>query len=303
MGRIRYIKPGFFTNEDLSALPPLTRLLFAGIWTLADCNGRLEDRPKRIKAELFAYDTFDVDAALQSLHKAGFILRYAVKGVACIQVASFHAHQRPHPREPKSNLPEPPKTGVKTKSRGNSLSSNCTPDMAGTVGNFRPGIDLDLNGDGNGDLNGEGVDAPKALAPRPDDLRLLWNDGTTDPLPQCRELSDARKRHAAARLKDRPFAEWSAVISRIDRSDFCRGTNDRGWVATFDWMLKPDTAAKVLEGKYDNRAGLRAVARPEPKYDYDWRTECLELHGADDDGNPRCGNSNFHDAKMHQAAS
>src|SRR5690349_17675354 len=97
MGRIRYIKPGFFTNETLAELPPLTRLLFAGIWTLADCKGRLEDRPKRIKAELFAYDNFDVDAALQSLHDAGFILRYAVKRLECIQIVAFKTHQRPHP--------------------------------------------------------------------------------------------------------------------------------------------------------------------------------------------------------------
>lgn len=42
-------------------------------------------------------------------------------------------------------------------------------------------------------------------------------------------------------------------MGRISTSDFCRGKNERGWVATFDWLLQPDTAIKVLEGKYDNR--------------------------------------------------
>ena len=51
--------------------------------------------------------------------------------------------------------------------------------------------------------------------------------------------------------------EWTAVIQRIQASDFCSGAGNTGWVATFDWLLKPDTATKVLEGKYDNRAGAK----------------------------------------------
>jgi hypothetical protein len=41
-------------------------------------------------------------------------------------------------------------------------------------------------------------------------------------------------------------------VKRIASSAFCTGTNDRGWRATPDWLLRPDTAAKVLEGKYDD---------------------------------------------------
>ena len=52
MARTRSIKPSFFDNEILGDLPPLTRLLFIGLWGIADREGRLEDRPKRIKKEL-----------------------------------------------------------------------------------------------------------------------------------------------------------------------------------------------------------------------------------------------------------
>ena len=44
MARARLLKPGFFTNEDLCELPAFGRLLFAGLWTIADREGRLEDR-------------------------------------------------------------------------------------------------------------------------------------------------------------------------------------------------------------------------------------------------------------------
>ena len=50
MARARNIKPGFFANENLAECDPLARLLFAGLWCLADREGRLEDRPKRIAA-------------------------------------------------------------------------------------------------------------------------------------------------------------------------------------------------------------------------------------------------------------
>lgn len=87
----------------------------------------------------------------------------------------------------------------------------------------------------------------------PADLQALWNERVTAPIPACQELSSGRVRSATARLRERPLAEWGTVVDRIAASDFCRGQNDRSWVATFDWFLKPDTAVKALEGKYDNR--------------------------------------------------
>lgn len=107
MARSRNIKPGFFTNDELAELPALTRLLFIGLWTLADRDGRLEDRPKKIKAECMPYDDMDAEAALSSLCRAGFITRYESDGVRCIQVNNWCKHQNPHVKESASTLPAP----------------------------------------------------------------------------------------------------------------------------------------------------------------------------------------------------
>lgn len=80
MSRIRAIKPEFFLDDELAELSPLTRLLFIGLWTLADCKGRLEDRPKRIRAQILPFDDGDTDAMLQALHERRFIYRYTVNG-------------------------------------------------------------------------------------------------------------------------------------------------------------------------------------------------------------------------------
>lgn len=105
MARARNIKPSFFTNEDLVELPFEDRLLFIGLWTLADREGRLEDRPKRIKMAVFPADNVDVDSSLARLAKSGFIARYEARGIACIQVLNFAKHQNPHVREAASELP------------------------------------------------------------------------------------------------------------------------------------------------------------------------------------------------------
>lgn len=106
MARARNIKPGFFTNEDLVELDFATRLLFAGLWTLADREGRLEDRPKKIKIGVFPADNVDVEVMLQELNRCGFIKRYEVNGGCFIQIVSWHKHQSPHHTEKKSEIPD-----------------------------------------------------------------------------------------------------------------------------------------------------------------------------------------------------
>lgn len=107
MPRARNIKPSFFTNEDLAELPFETRLLFIGLWTLADREGYLEDRPKRIRMALFPGDNVDVDRALDELQQARFIRRYMVGDGRYIEVCQFTKHQNPHHREPASTIPKP----------------------------------------------------------------------------------------------------------------------------------------------------------------------------------------------------
>ncbi len=107
MARARNIKPGFFTNEDLVELGFATRLLFAGLWTLADREGRLEDRPKKIKIGVFPADDVNVDGMLQELHDAKFVQRYEVNGVRYLQITGWSKHQNPHHTEKASEIPGP----------------------------------------------------------------------------------------------------------------------------------------------------------------------------------------------------
>jgi hypothetical protein len=112
VARIRQIKPEFFLDDELALCPRDARLMFPGLWCLADRAGRLEDRPARIKVQLFPYDkdiTADtIEGYLGRLGAHGFILRYKVGAKKIIQIRSFVKHQHCHVKEPESQLPPPP---------------------------------------------------------------------------------------------------------------------------------------------------------------------------------------------------
>lgn len=105
MARARNIKPSFFTNDELVELEPIYRLLFIGLWVLSDREGRLENRPKKIKMELFPADNVDIESGLSALQKTGFISLYNCYETNVIQINNFAKHQAPHGLEKDSDLP------------------------------------------------------------------------------------------------------------------------------------------------------------------------------------------------------
>ncbi len=135
MPRRRSLSPEFFKDEDLACLPFEARLLFQGLWCYADRDGRLEDRPKYLKAELFAYDRVDVEKLLTLLANPNitdrpakaFIRRYTVDTRQYIEIVEFSKHQNPHPHEPASLFPALPLHVI--ASNDNVVSRNDTPTL------------------------------------------------------------------------------------------------------------------------------------------------------------------------------
>jgi uncharacterized protein YdaU (DUF1376 family) len=130
------------------------------------------------------------------------------------------------------------------------------------------------------------------------DLRELWNEETNGLLPQCLKLTDQRRKHVAARLTETPFDQWVDIITRIKKSSFCCGENDRGWKATFDWLIRPETATRVLEGQYDDRQKavrhVPGIMGPRRMLDI-WELECERLHDY------QCAGPTMHAERMQAA--
>ena len=134
MSRIRQIKPEFYLDDELAQCSRDARLLFPGLWILADRAGRLENRPAKIKAQVFPYDN-DIDAAktrelLEQLESRRFILIYEVDGRSYIQIRTFEKHQHCHRNEQPSQIPEPIQDGPSGKA--NRVNSAVQSEQYGT---------------------------------------------------------------------------------------------------------------------------------------------------------------------------
>ena len=73
-------------------------------------------------------------------------------------------------------------------------------------------------------------------------------------LPTVRKVSDRRKRAIRARLRKYSIEEITEAFEKAEASDFLKGDNKNNWTADFDWIMNDSNLAKILDGKYENKA-------------------------------------------------
>lgn len=117
MARIRTIKPDFFRHEALQdaeiANPgKYPMMVFAGLWVIADREGRFEWRPRRIKLDVLPFLDFDMEQTMSILEAEGLIHRYEHSGETYGAITSWDRHQIVGRDEPPSEIPTP--SGEKT---------------------------------------------------------------------------------------------------------------------------------------------------------------------------------------------
>ena len=116
--------------------------------------------------------------------------------------------------------------------------------------------------------SGNGYASSLRLREAIEKITQAWN--STPGVTPIRKWSDSRKKHLRARLADPTWLDDALkAIATIPKCPFLLGDNDRGWRADIEWFLRPDSVAKVLEGKY---------ARAKPplgKKDLSWVDEAL----------------------------
>lgn len=268
MARIRSIKPAFFLNEDVAALPFQWRLLFVGLWTQADRAGRLEDRPLRLKAALFPYDSVDVEEGLQALTEARLIVRYTVGDKRLIAVPTWVKHQQPHVREAGSELPGPQEH----------VTSTVLASGQHTGSGSGKGADLDL----------EGSSTPLA-ATEPDDAS-----------PILLEFPTVGTSGGTWRLRRRQVDEWQDAFPALDVTAEMRKA--LAWVNTHsDRRKTPRGMPKFLFGwlSRSNDRGPASVQKQPHKPQQGrrgqhWTEVCAELHGG------ACRNGWEHGTRMQE---
>ena len=238
MPRARNIKPGFFENEDLPDIDPLGRLLFIGLWLLADREGRLEYRPKKIKGQLFPYEDCDVNFYCHQLQSLNFLTIYEITGTQYIQIDSFEKHQNPHPNEKESVLPGPENEKSSRVMDESSRADTMNPDT----------------------MNPESHAAkPPSDCPY-HDLLALYHE-TLPELPKVRKFTDKRRRALRNRWEDSKelwidgedgLTWWRRFFEHVRESPFLMGEKN-DWSASFDFLTTQSKFVNVVEGTYHKK--------------------------------------------------
>ena len=274
MARSRNIKPSIMENEELADLDPIARLLFVYLWMLADREGRLEDRPKRIAGRALPYDRdADVDDLLNQLAGAGFITRYSVGDLAIIQINNFSKHQSPHVRESASELPSMEQGTAKVVTKHNlgcAEESPRSPDSLFLIPDS-PFLIAEVAADAAVASKPAKV-AAQATCPI-DELINLYHE--LMPLnPPVKVRNEARRKAIRARWKEaalltcQPFGysnqadgliAWRSFFEVCAESEFLTGRapatqGKPPFVADIDFLFSPSGFTKCLENKYHREA-------------------------------------------------
>lgn len=94
MARIRTIKPEFWVDDVMVELPIEARLLFIGMWNFVDDEGYIEDKPKRIKMQIFPADNILIEDSLSALCDSGRLHAFDSDQGPLLRVANWERHQR-----------------------------------------------------------------------------------------------------------------------------------------------------------------------------------------------------------------
>lgn len=71
-------------------------------------------------------------------------------------------------------------------------------------------------------------------------------------LKKATTLSEKRKTAIRARLKTYKLDDFKRLFVKAEASSFLRESRNSNWL-NFDWLIKDDNMAKVLEGNYDDK--------------------------------------------------
>lgn len=245
MARTRNLKPGFFQNEYLAELDPYARLLFAGLWTIADREGRLEDRPRKIKAAIFPYEDVDVDKLLDVLAECNekFIYAYCINGKSYIQITNWQRHQNPHKNEAPSIIPA--YDGTQEITRGNREITRGTREMDGR----NPSLTLNSDYLNSDYLNSDNTEIEKSL----DSIQFI-NDIQvfTDRPPATSAKMGTDDYRAAMNEIDRLIDEYG--YDTVLETAKTVHEEERSWsVLQFEWQIR-DRLKKI---RPKGESGLR----------------------------------------------
>lgn len=281
MSEVKWIKitTDMFDNRKIKHLRRLPDgnsivLIWVMLLTLAGrCNAGgmiflTETIPYTAKmlADELGFEETTVTLAVDALKKLGMI-----QTDGFLQVSNWEKYQNVEGME---SIREQTRMRVaKHREKKAALPCNVTSNVTGNVtGNVTvtpcnatdidKDIDRDRDKDKEKEIDSIATTAPaaRAAAVSKGDVNAVaeaWNELGLGQVQKI--LPDTeRGRLLKKRLQDYGLDAVLKAIRNVGESSFLRGGGGKGWVCTFDWLIKPGNFAKVLEGNYADGAATAA---------------------------------------------
>lgn len=234
MARKRMIDPSIWQSEDFGRLSTLAKLVFIGLFSLADDEGRGRCNPIYLKSTLFPYEenirSADIEKTLSEISSNMSVILYSCDGSSYYSLLSWDTFQkidRPSP----SKIPEYDKNAMELLFGEHSTNNRRA---------FAP------------NKNKKRIEDNKNIKEENRNRIVeIYNTHCTN-LPQVQKLTDKRNKAIDNFLKDFTEEQFEAICKIANESEFLKGKNDRHWKADFDFIMRTDKATAILEGKYSN---------------------------------------------------
>ena len=250
--RIRTVKPEFWSDEKTGTLSMQAALLFLAMFNFADDKGRLRGVPSLLKAQAFPYrPEIDIEATLNELLTIGLVRAYKVGGQSYLEIKNFLKHQRINRPSDKNLMPEPQVYEITELHEGSvnthgGLSEDSVSIHGGlSEGSVRAHCRKGKEGKGRERKGLQRKTTSSAQNSPTHEFQKLWNEKAHENLPRVQAITPKRQKAIQAFGGIERFGE---ILKAINESTFltCQ------FKATFDWVLKPENALKILEGNYRN---------------------------------------------------
>ncbi len=234
MARKRMIDPGIWQSEDFGKLSTLAKLVFIGLFSNADDEGRGRANAVYLKSILFPYEesirSADIDKTLSEISSNMSVVFYSCDGNTYYSLYNWDKWQtinRPTP----SKIPafEEANANIHKLFNEHSVSNH-------------------------GALTPNRKEKEKNRIEK-EEKRIRIKDiynSTCVNLPQIQKITGKREKAIDNFLREFTEEQFEEICRIANSTDFLIGKNERKWKADFDFLMRIDKATNVLEGKYSN---------------------------------------------------
>ncbi len=232
MARKRMVDPNIWQSEDFGKLSNLAKIVFIGLFSLADDEGRGRANPMYLKSNLFPYNedmrSADIEKALLEISSNMSVVFYSCDGSSYYSLLSWYTFQKIE-KPTNSKLPAFDENSKEI----HRLFAEVSPKDSRPVVPKRK------------------EDNRKEKEEKRIRIKDIYNANCSN-LPQVQKLTEKRNKAIDKFLEELTEEQFKKICKIANTTDFLTGKNDNGWKADFDFLMRTDKAINVLEGRYSN---------------------------------------------------